>query len=50
MCFLGLDDDGELKGNFVLFFPTFFKMEVLVRCLQIVISRFHLLFANFRWE
>ena len=33
-----------------LFFPTFLKVEVLVRCLQIVTSRFHLFFANSRWD
>lgn len=35
---------------FLLFFSMFLKMEVLVRYLQIVTSRFHLFFANSRWE
>lgn len=35
---------------FLLCFPTFLKMEVLVSYLQIVTSRFRLFFANSRWE
>lgn len=49
VCVLGLDDDGDLKGNyFSSFFKYTFQDGSVCRCLQVVINKFPLLSENFR--
>lgn len=40
VCVLGLDDDGDLKGNYFspFFLPTFQDGSFFFRCLQMVIT------------